>query len=394
MSKSNTIAIVGAGTAGFSLLSILLQIPGIDVKYVSDINQNAPGLILAKRNDIEIDHDPKARKILEDPEIDMIFEVTGKEEVFNHLQNEKLPSCNIMYASMAKIIFYLLNSQQEVTRELRDYKLKLAERVIERTDELENVNIQLKEQIDLQSHLNEKLQEINNEKTKYLVNATHQLKAPFAAIESYADILIEGYADDLSEKVLKIMHKIKARCMYLSRSIKSMLELANLNSAIEENIQMEENNLIPIVEKVISSEAGILEKRKISIFFTENTDRDKILCNLNQIETLIQILVDNAINYSHENSTIEISIDHDSRERTILSITDHGIGIEEKNLSLIFKEYFRTYNAVSKYDKGTGLGLSIARKIARLHHSDVLVDSKIGKGSTFMIPFQALILIN
>jgi len=389
MSEPNTIAIIGAGQAGASLLSILIQIPGIRIKYVSDINPDAPGIALAKKHDIEVHLDPKSEKILKDPAIDMIFEVTGKEKVFNHLQNEKMLSCNIMCSSMAKIIFYLLNSQQDVAHELREYKLKLAERVIERTDELERVNYKLKEQIDLQHGLNEKLQTINNEKTKYLLNATHQLKAPFAAIQSYVDILIEGYSDSLSEKVLTIMNKIKSRCELLTNSIRRMLELANLNSVVEENISKSPEKLNGIIKKVISDESGILEKRNISIIFTSSTENDQILCNKDQIETMLTILIDNAVNYSPDDSKIEITLDLDSKKRIIFNISDSGIGIEEKNLRLIFNEYYRTYRAADKFENGSGLGLSIARRIARLHQTDIFVDSNPGVGSTFMIPFES-----
>ena len=388
MSELSTIAIVGAGQAGKSLLSILLQIPGIEVKYICDINPDAPGILLAKHNCVQILIDPYAKEILEDPDLDMIVEVTGNSKVLEHLQKNKLDSCNIMSSSLAQIIFFLLNSQQDVTRDLREYKLKLAERVIERTDELEKVNMQLKEQVDIQQALNAKLQMINNEKTKYLLNATHQLKAPFAAIQSYIDILIEGYVDTLSDKVLKIMYKIKSRCMLLSRSIKSMLELANLNSLVDENIKMSSESLNNIIKKVIYSEGAVLEKRNITIIITGEIKKCNIYCNVDQIKSMINILIDNAINYSYDDSKIEISLELDLKNRIILSIIDHGIGIEEKNLNMIFNEYFRSYNAAEKFENGSGLGLAIARRIARLHNTDILVDSKVEKGTTFMIPFE------
>lgn len=321
---------------------------------MSDINRDAPGLVLARRNDIEIHFDPAAAKILEDPDIDMIFEVTGSEELFSYLQDKKQPNCNIMCASMAKIIFFLLNSQQEVSRELREYKLKLTERVIARTDELEEVNLQLKEQINLQQTLNNKLQEINNEKTKYLLNATHQLKAPFAAIQSYIEILIEGYTDVFSEKVIQVLQRIRSRCILLSTLIRQMLELANLNSVVEENIKKENYSLIKIITKVINSETAILEKRNIIIKVSDKTEKDLIFCNVEQIEILIQILVDNAINYSFDNSEIEIIVDNDSNHRLVLIVRDNGLGIEEENLTGIFKEYFRTYNAAKHYNNGSG----------------------------------------
>ncbi len=388
MPEKNAIAIIGAGKAGKALLSVLLQIPLIKIKYISDIKKDAPGLILAKRNDIEVIYGKYAEKILKDKDIDMIFEVTGSDEVFNYLQKNKLPECNIMNYSMSKIIFFLLNSQQDVAKELRQYKLKLAERVIERTDELEKANYQLKEQIDLQQKLNEKLQQINNEKTKYLLNATHQLKAPFAAIQSYVDILIEGYADHISDKVLVVLEKIKIRCTLLTSLIRKMLELANLNSAVEENISVQKENLIDLIEKIIDDQASILENHKITVEFPHSGQKENINCNRELIETMIGILLENAINYSFDNSTIEITVEVDIKNRTIFSINDHGIGIEEKNFSRIFNEYFRSYSAAEKYKNGTGLGLPIAKRIAEFHHTEILVDSIPGKGATFIVPFR------
>lgn len=388
MAETNTVAVFGAGRAGKALLSVLLKIPGLKVKYICDIDPEAPALILARRNDVIIHLGHNASEVLKDREVDMIFEVTGSDNVFRYLQENKHPHCNIMNASMAKIIFFLLNAQQDVARELREYKLKLAERVIERTDELEKVNYQLKEQIDIQSRLNEKLQQINNEKTKYLLNATHQLKAPFAAIQSYTDILIEGYADHISEKALTIIGKIRNRCNLLSGLIRKMLELANLNSAVEENIPMKNESLGELVEKAVSEEAAVLEKRHITINFQQNDSGDLIFCNREQIETLLGILIENAVNYSFDDSYIEIALEEDRNNRLVLSISDHGIGIEEKNLSRIFNEYFRSYEAAEKYENGTGLGLAIAKRIAEMHRTDILVDSAKGEGSTFLIPFR------
>jgi len=390
MSDRNSIAIIGAGKAGKALLSVLLQIPLIKIKYISDIKTDAPALILAKRNDIEVIMGKNVGKILNDNEIDMIFEVTGSDEVFHYLQKNKHPDCNIMNHSMSKVIFFLLNSQQDVAKELRQYKLKLAERVIERTDELEKANYQLKEQIDLQQKLNEKLQQINNEKTKYLLNATHQLKAPFAAIQSYVDILIEGYADHISEKVLSVLEKIKVRCILLTGLIRKMLELANLNSAVEENISVQKENLADLIKKVIDDQASILEKHKLSIDFTHGGQEENINCNRELIETMIGILIENAINYSFDNGTIEITVEEDIKNRLIFSINDHGIGIEEKNFSRIFNEYFRSYNAAEKYKNGTGLGLPIAKRIAEFHQTEILVDSIPGKGATFIVPFRKI----
>ena len=385
---TNTIGIVGAGFGGAAILSILLEIPGIIVKYMCDLNPEAPGFQLAKKNNIQCVTDTGLAILLEDPEVDLIFEITGKDKVFNYLQDNKLPGCNVMGSAAARVMFHMIDTQQKITTELKAYKHELAERVVERTDELESVNKELQQQVYSFQLLNEKLQDINDEKTKYLVNATHQLKAPFAAIQSYVDILLAGYADNLSDKVISIVEKVKIRCELLSRSIREMLELANLNSCVEENINMEYSCLNVAVNGVIEMVSSIAEHRNIDIVFTRCTGNCITKCNPDQIKTLVQILIENAINYSNDNSSIEVSLVEGPSTRTTLTVTDHGIGIASKNLKLIFKEYFRSNAAVKKSTSGTGLGLSIAKRIAQIHRTDILVDSTPGEGSSFKVAFS------
>ncbi|MCK5197677.1 MAG: hypothetical protein KAR21_04965, partial [Spirochaetales bacterium] len=71
---TNTIGIVGAGSGGAAILSILLEIPGIIVKYMCDLNPEAPGFQLAKKNNIQCVTDTGLAILLEDPEVDLIFE--------------------------------------------------------------------------------------------------------------------------------------------------------------------------------------------------------------------------------------------------------------------------------------------------------------------------------
>ncbi len=388
ISDSNIIGIVGAGAGGEAILANLLEIPGIKVKYMCDINTEAPGFQLAKKNHIQCITDVDMKILLEDEEVDLIFEITGKEKVFDYLQKNKLTSCNVMGSAAARVMFHMIDTQQKITTELKAYKLELAERVVERTDELETVNKELQQQVFSFQLLNEKLQDINDEKTKYLVNATHQLKAPFAAIQSYVDILLAGYADNLSGKAVSIIEKIKTRCELLSRSIREMLELANLNSCVEENIKMEYSCLNVIVDGVIEMISSIAEHRNIDISFTRCTGNCMTKCNPDQVKSLVQILIENALNYSNDNGNIEISLVEGPSTRTTLTVTDHGIGIASKNLKLIFKEYFRSNEAVKKSTNGTGLGLSIAKRIAQIHRTDILVDSTLGEGSSFKVSFS------
>ncbi len=385
--QDTVIAIVGAGKGGTAILKILLQIPGVTVKYVCDKEKESEGMILAAENRIERVYELENSPIVADNTLDLIFEVTGNKNVFEYLQEKVSQNCTVVGAAGAKVLFYLLESQQNITEELRYCKLYLSEKVMERTEELEETNRELQRKVNELAELNQKLHQINEEKTKYLVNATHQLKAPFAAIQSYSELLINGYADDLSEKSETIVKKIRDRCILLSNSIKEMLELANLNSFVEENLKMAKENLNDIASAQIERFKPVADSKNIRILFNPCEREPVLTVNRKQIEALFHILIENAINYSHHESSISVEVGCLGNKRVYFSVKDQGIGIEEKNLKNIFREYFRTNRAVRQSYNGSGLGLAIAKRIAELHRAEISVDSTPGQGSSFIVEF-------
>ncbi|MGM0366170.1 MAG: hypothetical protein ACQEP5_06485, partial [Actinomycetota bacterium] len=170
------IAIIGAGKGGMALLKVLLNIPDIKIKYVCDIDPYAVGALFAKSHGI--DYFPDYEKIISDKELDLIFEATGDLRVYNDLSSKKLPKTSLIGANGAKIIFHLLDSYNEINRNLNEYKMNLEKKIIERTEDIEKINMRLEKEMLEYEKISQKLHEINQEKTKYLLHATHQLKAP------------------------------------------------------------------------------------------------------------------------------------------------------------------------------------------------------------------------
>ncbi len=383
----SSIAIVGMGQGGTSILKLLLQIPGARVKYVCDTNPATEGMLLGSKIGITCLTELKGSAVVTDRSLNLIFEATGKKDIFEYLQKEAATYCTVIGAVGARVIYYLLDGQQKITEELQQCKMILSEKVMERTEELEKSNLELQRQINEYQELNNKLHRINEEKTKYLVNATHQLKAPFAAVQSYTELLLDGYADTFSEKAESIIRKMKDRCILLSSSIKEMLELANLNSFLEENLQTDKENLDVILQKVIDSLQPLIKRKNMIVTFHSEDGPHIIQCNKQQIEALVQILLENAVNYSDLGMPIDVLVKMNKEGRVLFSVSDKGIGIDKKNLQNIFKEYFRTNRGVQKSYNGSGLGLAIAKRIAELHRSDISVDSIPGEGSVFKIEF-------
>jgi len=383
--KRDIIALVGAGIGGRSILLTLLKIPRIEIKYVCDINPDAPGIALARNNNISCCFDDWPQVIANDPEIDLIFEVTGESKVLMMLNEIKPTNSILVAAAGTEVIFHLLESQFQIAQRLREYKKSLEERIVERTVELEKTNSELGKKVNEHELLNEKLLQINEEKTKYLLQSTHQLKAPFAAIQSYVDVILDGYTGEIPEKTQEIMAKIKDRCELLSKSIKDMLALANLKTCIKDHLNLREVDINKLLAEVVGQSQIIADSRKIKLRLKTSPKENLVKCSRDQMMILFSVLVENAINYSYDDSRIEITVKKSGKKKIVVAVKDYGIGIFQDNMDKIYNEYFRSNEAVARHENGSGLGLSLAREIIHIHNFGMNIDSEPGKGSVFTV---------
>ena len=385
---SGVIALVGAGKGGLALLKVLLNIPGVKVKYVCDINPGAVGVLYAENHNIKYLKDYK--EIIADEEINLIFEATGIPYVLEDLSSKKPHRVSIVGGDGSRIIYNLLDSYNAINRSLNEYKINLEKKIIERTEELEKANENLEKEMLEYEKISHKLQEMNTEKTKYLLYATHQLKAPFAAIQSYVDLMLEGYSGDLSQQTRDIIIKIKQRCELLSNVIKEMLELAKLKSRDAAYIEYEKIDIFKTLGNIVKGFKVIAGSREIKIDYKRGDDSPFIIFgNEKQIEILFSVLLENALHYSPSGTTITVVCKKLDNNQLSISIRDQGIGIPKKNIANIFNEFFRSNNAVEFHKNGTGLGLSIAKEIAEIHNTNINIESEVGKGSCFSMIFHA-----
>jgi signal transduction histidine kinase len=379
------IALVGAGHGGKAILQTLLETPGIIVKYVYDLDPEAPGILYAKKRGLTTHNDASFQQIHNDPTLRLVFDVTGQESVFTQLKQLKNDNCNLVGPLATRVIFELLEQKTTIMSKLLEHQQNLEANIVKRTGECELANRNLIDKIQEYEILNEKLQQINNEKTRYLLQATHQLKAPFAAIQSYVDIIIQGFTGTIPDQTMEIMEKVKVRCDLLQRSIKEMLKLANLKSCIEENIKMAPTLISKVMVQVVKEHEVIATCRGIKLIVNLEENEQQVVCSEEQISILFAILVENAINYSHKDGEIIITISPSTHDALFVSIQDHGIGIDPKHHNKIFDEYYRTNCAVNKHENGTGLGMSIAKEIVHLHNFSLSLKSQEGEGATFTI---------
>jgi len=235
---------------------------------------------------------------------------------------------------------------------------------------------------------NERLLAADRERTQHMLHTTHELKAPFAAIQSYVQLLMKGYCGAITNETRDVLVKIDARSQRLSNQIREMLQLANLRSAAAVNQPRGTVDLADLLKRVIASSQAMAEARNISF----QTDLHKATAEgvPDQLEMMLANIVANAVQYSHPAGTVSVSCLRLASGASQVKIVDQGIGIREDALPNIFEEYYRSKEAAEYNPMCTGLGLAIVKHIAQTHKITVRVESELGRGTQFILTFGTL----
>ncbi len=238
---------------------------------------------------------------------------------------------------------------------------------------------------------NKNLKALQEEKTKHMLRTTHELKAPFAAIQANAQLIAKGYLGQVPSKVIEVTEKIMARCKRLTQMIVDMLQLANIQSEVIEQQNCKVLKLDKRIQTCINSVYQVAKEKQINI--RSNVEPVKIFGIKDHIKMLLSNIVLNAIYYSHPQSNINITTKIKGNQ-VLLTVEDQGIGIHPEKLPKIFEEHYRTEEAIQHNPESTGLGLSIVKHIANMHNIHLSIESEVGKGTKVLLDFPRCISEN
>ncbi|MEG0457255.1 MAG: ATP-binding protein [Oscillospiraceae bacterium] len=219
---------------------------------------------------------------------------------------------------------------------------------------------------------------------EFTANVSHELKTPLTSIMGYAEIISENIAKN--EDIPMFASKIKKQAERLLTLIEDIIELSKLDEMkIKENF-----SIICLKDICLKCVEDLQDKaNKNNISFENDCENLNILGTYQTLYELVYNLCDNAIKYNKPCGKIKIKLKKQGA-KAILTIEDTGIGISPDHINHIFERFYRIDKSHSKSTGGTGLGLSIVKHAAILHEAEVEVESKIGKGSKFIITFKII----
>ena len=257
----------------------------------------------------------------------------------------------------------------------------IAKKLRKREDELIVLQNSLETRAEELNEANIKLRKADKLKSEYVLKVSHELKSPLAAIKSYLRIIIDGYVGEISEKLKEILKRTENRTDELLSLISDLLNLSFLKTG-KAYSQPQSILIKEIIISVLNLFSAQAEKKNILIQSDIQSDIQSIIGDKDNVKRLIINLVSNAVKYTPEGGTIKIKAEGKNGGIRII-VSDTGIGISEKDLPIIFKDFFRSKEARAIDRQGTGLGMAIVKQIVKQHHGDIKVFSKLGNGTTF-----------
>jgi len=243
------------------------------------------------------------------------------------------------------------------------------EEIIKRSNELERANRELKE-TQAQLIQTEKLSSLG----RLAAGVAHELNNPLTGVMTFSHLLLKNAKDEADRKDLEVIVRETTRCREI---IKGILDFARETPPQRKPCQVND-----VIEKALS----ILEHQ--SLFHNIQIERNlneklpQIWIDENQIEQVLMNMALNAAEAMNGQGILAISSSLNQRDDCVeILVVDTGTGISRENLNKIFDPFFTTKDP----QKGTGLGLSVSYGIIQKHHGEILVESEVGKGTTFTI---------
>ena len=256
--------------------------------------------------------------------------------------------------------------------------IKSVLREVEQREQLQKLNEELEA-------AKAKLEDLSRFKTQLLSLASHQIKAPLAAIKGFVSILTDGLYGEINDKVKVTLGKIKYSADDLIDLINNLLDLRKVEEGKME-YTFQKTDLKKLVQGVVEELRPLANHGKNLEFTFTAPDGDAFVnADPQKLKQVIQNLVDNAIKYTPEGFVRVELVDEKEKGTIALSIKDSGLGIPADLLAHLFEEFIRD-ERVKRQIRGTGLGLFIAKKIVEAHGGQLWAESGgEDKGSAFTL---------
>lgn len=277
----------------------------------------------------------------------------------------------ILILFMLSILGFIANKEtNEIVLDnqlLKDLNEELELRVLNRTKELQLVNIELQKALRI--------------KSEFLRNMGHELRSPLTTILGYCEVLLMNKGSNLAEDQAKHISSIQREGQTLLSMIGQLLDLSRLES---NSLALNEKwvELPKVISDATVSIEPMASKKNITITTMIDEKLSYVFADPERVKQILMNLLSNAVKFSNPGSRVTVEA-MDNTDEIVVRVKDSGIGIKEEDKGKIFEPFKQLDSSLSKRYTGAGIGLSIVKSLVEAHGGTVNVESSPGSGSSF-----------
>jgi signal transduction histidine kinase/CheY-like chemotaxis protein/ligand-binding sensor domain-containing protein/AraC-like DNA-binding protein len=247
----------------------------------------------------------------------------------------------------------------------------------------------MEKEVDLRDKEAAQLKELDDMKTRFFSNITHEFRTPLTLIMGPAEQLKTAHANDPAKRQFSELIIKNAR--QLLNLVNRLLDLSRLEAKA---FKLQDQEAIPgaIVGSIVHSFEMEAQRRELELIYKDKTDGQPALFYAEAVERIVYNLVSNALKFTAQGETVTITVEAGDSE-LLLAVRDTGIGIAESELPHIFDRFYQagTSTGVQPTEAGSGIGLAMVKELVQQMNGNIVVESSVDKptGTVFTITVPA-----
>lgn len=222
--------------------------------------------------------------------------------------------------------------------------------------------------------------ELSNMKMEFLSNISHELKTPLSLILNPVNKIVSETKNVALREQLKLIQQNAGR---LNTLVHQIIHYKEKDHTLSE-LKLSHLELVEFIHSILDMHAEAFISKNIRLEFVPYREKVYVRADIFKLEAILNNLISNAYKFSHPESTITVRLDLESATDKILrlQVNDEGVGIPQKDLSLIFERFYQSDQHASINSEGSGIGLSLVRNFTELHRGTVEITSEENQGTT------------
>ncbi|MCU0344911.1 MAG: ATP-binding protein, partial [Ignavibacterium sp.] len=260
--------------------------------------------------------------------------------------------------------------------------------------------IRVKHEYEMSKFEAEKLHEVDEMKSRFFANISHEFRTPLTLILGPAKDVLDVTKEAKTKQNVGLIKRNASRLLGL---VNQLLDLSKLEAG-RMKLETKEENIIPLLKGLVLSFTSLAERKKISLSFKAAEEKINVYIDRDKIEKILNNLLSNAFKFTPDGGKIDVEVklptpsvplpggDLGVGQRGLnnssfveISISDTGRGIPEENLDKIFDRFYQVNGSHTREQEGTGIGLALTKELVELHKGKIEVESEEEKGTTFVV---------